>query len=201
MLGNKEVITDGSGNVLSSNERNGALPQKILRFSGNPWIGLEYDSFGIAMYTSGNAQTPYRPAAGLLDEEGLLFQSPSRFYLPNRALSPCDIEPDPLYMCKERCAWDYHERAARCRRIRNSKKREQCWREAMAAYANCVHECDIKYGQPSQPSPIPHPIPKPKPLPLPWPWPPIPIRPPMPIPDPIPEPIPIFPDPIPIPIL
>ncbi|HLI48263.1 MAG TPA: hypothetical protein VKV18_06175 [Chthonomonas sp.] len=46
-------------------------------------VGLEYDSFGVAMYTSGNAQTPYRPAGLVLDEgkgvgleEGLDFSGP-----------------------------------------------------------------------------------------------------------------------------
>jgi YD repeat-containing protein len=64
VLGNKGVITDGSGNVLSSNV---------------------YDAFGVSMFTSGSAQTPYRPAAGLLDEEGLLY-SGSTYFKPNRAL-------------------------------------------------------------------------------------------------------------------
>jgi hypothetical protein len=67
VLGNKGVITDGSGNVLSSNV---------------------YDRFRVAMYTSGSAQTPYRPAAGLLDEEGLLFQSPSKYHLWRRKSPP-----------------------------------------------------------------------------------------------------------------
>jgi len=69
VLGNKGVITDGSGNVLSSNEGEG--------------VGLEYDSFGVAMFTSGTAQTPYRPAGLVLDEgkgvgfeEGLDFSGP-----------------------------------------------------------------------------------------------------------------------------
>jgi len=46
VLGNKGVITDGSGNVLSSNEGKG--------------VGLEYDAFGVSMFTSGSAQTPWR---------------------------------------------------------------------------------------------------------------------------------------------
>ena len=63
------MITDGSGKVLSSNEGKG--------------VGLEYDSFGVAMFTSGTAQTPYRPAGVVLDEgkgvgleEGLDFSGP-----------------------------------------------------------------------------------------------------------------------------
>src|SRR5579875_2669805 len=51
VLGYEGVIADGRGNVLSSNV---------------------YDAFGVSMYASGSAQTPYRPAAGLLDEEGLI---------------------------------------------------------------------------------------------------------------------------------
>jgi len=69
VLGNKGVITDGSGNVLSSNEGEG--------------VGLEYDAFGVSMFTSGSAQTPYRPAGLVLDEgkgvgleEGLDFSGP-----------------------------------------------------------------------------------------------------------------------------
>ncbi|HLI48493.1 MAG TPA: hypothetical protein VKV18_07410 [Chthonomonas sp.] len=99
ITGDAAVITDGSGNVLSSNEGKGALPQKIARFSGDPCIGLEYDSFGVAMYTSGNAQTPYRPAGLVLDEgkgvgleEGLDFSGPPvacPLYV-NRALALSD---------------------------------------------------------------------------------------------------------------
>ncbi|HLH78783.1 MAG TPA: hypothetical protein VKV29_00705 [Chthonomonas sp.] len=55
VLGNKGVITDGSGNVLSSNV---------------------YDAFGVSMFTSGSAQTPYRPAGLVLDVEGLDFSGP-----------------------------------------------------------------------------------------------------------------------------
>jgi hypothetical protein len=62
VLGNKGVITDGSGNVLSSNEGKG--------------VGLEYDAFGVSMFISGSAQTPYRPAGLVLDTEGLDFSGP-----------------------------------------------------------------------------------------------------------------------------
>ena len=48
--------------MLSSNEGKG--------------VGLEYDSFGVAMFTSGTAQTPYRPAGLVLDTEGLDFSGP-----------------------------------------------------------------------------------------------------------------------------
>src|SRR5579875_409243 len=74
IVGDAAVITDGSGNVLSSNEGKG--------------VGLEYDSFGVAMVTSGSAQTPYRPAGLVLDVEGLASSARGRGYLnPSRDLS------------------------------------------------------------------------------------------------------------------
>jgi len=77
VLGNKGVITDGSGNVLSSNEGEG--------------VGLEYDAFGVSTFTSGSAQTPYRPIGTLLIEEGMLLMpdSDGSVYWPNRALPLC----------------------------------------------------------------------------------------------------------------
>ncbi|WP_155850522.1 RHS repeat protein [Chthonomonas calidirosea] len=79
VLGNYGVITDGSGNVLSSNL---------------------YDRFGVSMYTSGSAQSPYRPAAGMLDEEGLLYQKRQRIeFMPNRNLVLAAGDPCANY-CK-----------------------------------------------------------------------------------------------------
>jgi hypothetical protein len=118
VLGNKGVIMDGSGNVLSSNEGKG--------------VGLEYDSFDVAMYTSGSAQTPYRPAAGLLDEEGLLYQK--SYLLPTRALK---LSPDStLSDCTQFCA--------------------PLLKEGLVAYLLCVIGCSLGLENgPSSPKPTP----------------------------------------------
>jgi len=78
VLGNKGVITDGSGNVLSSNV---------------------YDAFGVSMYTSGSAQTPYRPAAGLLDEEGLIASVGGRSYMMPQRILPLNTHWKEVFEC------------------------------------------------------------------------------------------------------
>jgi hypothetical protein len=162
----RRLITDGSGNVLSSNEGKG--------------VGLEYDSFGVAMFTSGTAQTPYRPAGVVLDEgkgvgleEGLDFSGPPVAcpLYANRALAlsqtSCGLvqqgPPDhltdptnPCYTCLTGCYDDFIGRVTGCglsyfnciTQARNfadkracQKEYIDCVRDASMAYNNCANTC------------------------------------------------------------
>ena len=81
------MITDGSGNVLSSNV---------------------YDAFGVSMFTSGSAQTPYRPAGLVLDVEGLDFSGPPVAcpLYANRAMPLCHT----CYHRRHKCHPRHHPR-------------------------------------------------------------------------------------------
>jgi len=165
VLVNKGVITDGSGNVLSSNV---------------------YDAFGVSMFTSGSAQTPYRPAGLVLDVEGLDFSGPPVAFplYTNRSLRlsipPAKMtrkqKPHPadyancMRNCIHRhnlrislCYQDYHT----CLADKTTPKAEcdyelqLCLDEADLDYDICKQHCKNIYN----PSPPPPPVPRPQPVP------------------------------------
>jgi hypothetical protein len=176
VLGNKGVITDGSGNVLSSNEGEG--------------VGLEYDAFGVSMFTSGSAQTPYRPSKKVLDVEGLEFGSGPPVACPlyaNRALAlseecrggprkkpkpkpprkphpPKKPAPPPsLGQCLDHCYNEFKNEIQKCfDQLTHCLKTEPAWfwGECYAifsgcippGYINCVAQCYQDYPPPT---PIP----------------------------------------------
>ncbi|HLH78951.1 MAG TPA: hypothetical protein VKV29_01570 [Chthonomonas sp.] len=169
VLGNKGVITDGSGNVLSSNV---------------------YDAFGVSMFISGSAQTPYRPAGLVLDVEGLDFSGPPVACLlyANRALAlseeqcggkPPRKKPKPKppvgSACRDRCIQRYYQRQKECYEDYKDCRHKgysdsyctdkvyiPCINSATDLLNECLHECD----HPPNPNPNPPttpPSPKPKP--------------------------------------
>jgi hypothetical protein len=150
VLGNKGVITDGSGNVLSSNV---------------------YDRFRVAMYTSGSAQTPYRPAAGLLDEEGLIASVGGRSYMMPQRVLPLSVPWYIIAKCwliKFSCMFD-------CSIIQGHSQE------------TCVRKCCPDLLPPPQP-PKPTPQPPTNPPSQPPSQPPAPNPPPTPTPPPTPNP-------------
>ena len=170
VLDNKGVITDGSGNVLSSNV---------------------YDAFGVSMYTSGSAQTPYRPAGLVLDEEGLDFSGPPVAcpLYTNRALTlgqqscgsglyVAQAKPtsksDPYEQCIAKCNQHYKEHVHVCNEEYQDCKGaphadlfycrlqyKLCLQNAQSALQDCINGCD-KYN-PLPPLPVAPPPPKPHP--------------------------------------
>jgi len=146
ITGDAAVIADGSGNVLSSNV---------------------YDAFGVSMFTSGSAQTPYRPAGLVLDVEGLDFSGPPVAcpLYANRALAlsqtSCGLvqqgPPDhltdptnPCYTCLTGCYDDFIGRVTGCglsyfnciTQARNFADKRACQKE----YIDCVRDASMAYN-------------------------------------------------------
>jgi hypothetical protein len=121
----------------------------VLSSNKGKGVGLEYDSFGVAMVTSGSAQTPYRPAGLVLDVEGLDFSGPPVAcpLYANRAMPLCHTCHHRRHKCHPR----HHPRPHpphQSRPKRNcTTERQMCMDICQEANNNCQRAAQSFYDK------------------------------------------------------